>query len=178
MLVVIVGCTNETESDLVETSTLSEPSASTSSPTSSPQTDSPSTTKVQPPPGTDSGSILAMTPPEDDMPVVEPGPAAATELVSTPGCSETEPGRGFVDLAWVSGGPGETRIDFTMFFRGLITGDFVSTPPLPGEQTEYRVYDPEPGIRYEWRVLTELDQVWLASEVGVFQTATCVVDAP
>ena len=176
LLLILSGCTADSDGDQGATSGPTLPESTLTTPSSPPP--DPSSTMMIAPAGIESGSIVAMSDPEDDIRIAEPTPLGASMLTASPDCSETEPGRAFVDLSWDAAETGEQRLDFTWFFQGFEAGDFVSTPMLPREQATYHLLDPEPGIQYRWRVLTSVDQVWVTSQVSTFQATTCVVDTP
>ncbi len=98
-------------------------------------------------------------------------------LSSAPECDASTPGRTVTVLTWnpvVSAG--EQRIDLTIFFNGFESGDFIGTPVLPSAQSTYRLLDLEPGLQYEWRVLTRVEGGWGSSSTATFRGMVCVVD--
>ena len=84
----------------------------------------------------------------------------------------------FGTLVAGSGREAEQRVDLTFFFQGFESGDFVATPTLPPGQTAYLLLDTEPGVQYQWRVLTRATNEWVSSAVATFRGAVCVVDEP
>jgi len=119
--------------------------------------------------------------PEDGVTVVEAteGQEVATDLTSEPRCDATTPGRTASALSWRAPAEGaEQRVDLTFFFQGFETGDFVATPTLPPGQTAYLLLDTEPGLQYQWRVLTRTINEWVSSDAATFRGAVCVVDEP
>ena len=170
--------------DRITTTTITTTSTTTTRPSPEATTTTLQNTSTAPPssevapPGTDSGSIDAMTSPDDTTSVSTPGPESATSLVATPGCSEEEPGRTLATLEWISAQEGEQRVDFTFTFLGFESGDFVSTPDLPTKQNGYLLLDPEPGIQYGWRVVTKIEGQWIPSEISTFRVSPCILDSP
>jgi hypothetical protein len=121
-----------------------------------------------------------MTAPDDGVSILEPvgGRPLASGLTADPECDVTEPGRTAAVLEWVPApAGGEQRVEVTAFFRGFETGDFVATPTLPEGRSHYRLLDPEPGARYEWRVLTHGEDGWTPSEPAAFHGAPCIIDS-
>ena len=142
----------------------------------------PTTTSPPGVPGAEEGSVRSMVLPTSDgipiLPANRDAPAA-TALTSNPECDALTPGRTATTLAWQPAeGGGEQRVDLTVFFRGFEEGAFVATPTLQSGQSAYRLFDPDPGAQYEWRVLTRYEGGWVTSETTTFRGAVCIVDQP
>lgn len=181
------SCSDGTSSSTTSTTTATtRPSTThTTAPTETPTTSSPpepgSSTSVPEPAGTETGSVPSLVAPDDGVPVVEAvdGQEVATNLTSEPQCDATTPGRTASALSWrAPAEDAQQRVDLTFFFQGFQSGDFVATPTLAPGQTAYLLLDTEPGVQYQWRVLTRTRDEWVSSDVALFRGAVCVVDEP
>lgn len=182
-----VSCSNGTSptTTLTTTATPNPSTTQTTVPSVTPTTSSPpepsSSTSAPEPAGTETGSVPSLLVPDDGVPVVEAvdGQEVAANLTSEPQCDATTPGRTASALSWrAPAGSAEQRVDLTFFFQGFQSGDFVATPTLPPGQTAYLLLDTEPGVQYQWRVLTRTTDEWVPSDVATFRGAICVVDEP
>ena len=177
--------TTTTTSTTATTAVTNPPTTDTTEPSVTPTTSSPpepgTSTSVPKPADTETGSVPSLLAPEDGVPVVDAADRqeVATDLTSEPRCDATTPGRTASALSWRAPAEGtEQRVDLTFFFQGFESGNFVATPTLPPGQMAYLLLDTEPGVQYQWRVLTRTTNEWISSEVATFRGAVCVVDEP
>lgn len=104
------------------------------------------------------------------------GEGAATDLRAVPGCSgEDVP---VANLSWTPASrPGEEQvIVITQFPNGFESGRFSSSPGLGPEVSSYRWRGIEPGVVYNWRVLTRHGGTYTPSETGSFRGPDCLAD--
>jgi len=94
-------------------------------------------------------------------------------------CSDIQPGRGLVTVAWrpLAAGGGAQRIDVTALRDGFARGRFDVTRSL-GETIDSAVLgELVPGLNYYWRVLRRTEAGWAPSETARFEAPICPVDS-
>jgi hypothetical protein len=89
-----------------------------------------------------------------------------------------DPSKGIAKLSWtVAESPGsEQRVAQTTYMLGFERDVFVTTEPVPPDQSTFIWEQPSPGIIHYWWVLTRHADGWVPSEVESFEGATCAVD--
>ena len=113
-------------------------------------------------------------------PVLPVGAApAAQELAFDASCSDTQPGRGLVRLAWLPHAPGggAQRVDVTAFRDGFSRERFEATRSLPKTVDGVVLDGLVPGLNYYWRVLRRTEAGWAPSGTARFEAPICPVDS-
>lgn len=79
-------------------------------------------------------------------------------------------------LRWRAVPRGRQRVDTTKFYRGFQTGDYERGRRLKPRVERLTLRDVEPGIHYQWRVMTRRDRRWVSSKIAEFDGPVCVED--
>ena len=128
--------------------------------------------------------VTTFTPAGNDQTAIvllPPGTSGgATNLEYVADCLDTSPREGIIAFAWT---PGERvgnaqRIDVSKLREGFATNQFDSSPSLAADLRAVSLQNPEPGIYYYWRVLSETPSGWIASPVARFEAPVCPSDGP
>jgi hypothetical protein len=107
-------------------------------------------------------------------------PGGATELDYIADCLDLSPREGIIAFSWTRGERlgNAQRIDVSKLREGFDTNRFDSSPSLAADLRAVSLQNPEPGVYYYWRVLSETPSGWIASPVARFEAPICPSDGP
>ena len=106
------------------------------------------------------------------------GAAGSLDFVAD--CIDGNPRTRRIDFAWSPSATGALaqRLDISKFRAGFESGRFETTGALDSDRNSATLDMGEPGVRYYWRLLTQLSGGWVPSTIERFEVPICPLDSP